>query len=88
MAPHTQQEPRQEERQPTQSSPASSSPTVNQRMGFGVISLVFIVMAANIMAYLSPSFGPIGSGIGLAAICAAVLGLNIAFNLDMFRPRR
>jgi hypothetical protein len=57
-------------------------------MGFGVISLVFIVVAANIMAYLSPSFGPTGSAIGLAAICAAVLGLNIAFNLDMFRPRR
>ncbi len=67
---------------------ARSGPTVNQRMGLAVISLAFLVFMINIMASLSSSFGPIGSAIGLAAVCLTVLGINIAFNMDVFRSRQ
>lgn len=70
------------------SSPVPSGPTVNQRMGLVIISLAFLVFLVNIMASLSSAFGPVGSAIGLAAVCLTVLGLNIAFNLDVFRSRQ
>lgn len=68
--------------------PAPAGASVNQRLGLAVISLVFLVFLANIMAALSSSFGPTGSKIGFAAGCLAVLGINVVFNLDAVRPRR
>lgn len=59
-----------------------------QRMGLAVLSLFFLVFLVNIMAALAPAFGPIGSAIGLAAICLVILGINVVFNLDLMRPHR
>ncbi len=56
-------------------------------MGLAVISLAFLVLLVNIMAYLAKSFGPTGTAIGLVAVCLVVLGINVAFNLDVFRAR-
>jgi hypothetical protein len=65
--------------------PVSSHPTVNQRLALAFVSLAFLVFLVNIMGYLSSSFGQVGSTIGLVTICLTVLGINVAFNLDVFR---
>lgn len=62
--------------------------TPMQRMGIAALSLFFLVFLVNIMAALAPSFGELGSAIGFAAICLVILGINIAFNLDLLRSRR
>lgn len=71
-----------------ESGSAPSRPSVNQRLGLAVISLVFLVFLVNIMAALSSSFGPTGSTIGFAAGCLTVLGINVAFNLDVLGRRQ
>jgi hypothetical protein len=57
------------------------------RMGLAVISLAFLIFLINIVAYLSATFGQIGSAIVVAAVCLTVLGVNVAFNLDLLRSR-
>jgi hypothetical protein len=92
MTPPTSQDeqPQRSQQQPTpgSGSVSSSGPSVNQRLGLAVISLVFLVFLANIMAALSSSFGSTGSTIGFAAGCLAVLGINVVFNLEAVRSRQ
>jgi hypothetical protein len=83
---HEQPQQNQEKTAPT-GNQETGGPTVNQRLGLAIISLVFLVFMANIMATLSSSFGATGSAIGLAAVCLTVLGINIVFNLDALRAR-
>ncbi len=62
--------------------------TPMQRMGVIVLSLFFLIFLVNIMSALAPSFGALGSAIVIAAICVLILGVNVAFNLDLLRSRR
>ncbi|HEU0025953.1 MAG TPA: hypothetical protein VFQ25_02460 [Ktedonobacterales bacterium] len=59
--------------------------SVGYRMGLAVISIVFLIVLINIVAYLSDAFGQIGSAIVVAAVCLTILGVNVAFNLDLLR---
>lgn len=56
-------------------------------MGLAVISMAFLIVLVNIVAYLSAAFGQVGSAIVIAAVCLTILGVNVAFNLDLFRSR-
>lgn len=58
------------------------------RMGLAVISIAFLIFLINIVANLSGAFGQIGSAIVIAAVCLTILGVNVAFNLDLLRPRQ
>ncbi|HEX8733492.1 MAG TPA: hypothetical protein VF725_15690 [Ktedonobacterales bacterium] len=68
--------------------PQALHATPMQRMGVIALSLFFLIFLVNIMAALAPTFGALGSAIGLAAVCALILGINIAFNFDLLRSRR
>ncbi len=57
------------------------------RMGLAVISIAFLIFLINIVANLSAAFGQIGSAIVIAAVCLTILGVNVAFNLDLLRSR-
>ena len=57
------------------------------RMGLAVVSMVFLIFLINIVANLSAAFGQIGGAIVVAAVCLAILGVNVAFNLDLLRSR-
>ena len=61
--------------------------SIGNRMGLAVISMAFLIFLVNIIAYLSASFGQVGSAIVIAAVCLTILGINVAFNLDLLRPR-
>lgn len=61
--------------------------SVGNRMGLAVISMVFLIFLVNIVAYLSASFGQVGGAIVIAAVSLTILGVNVAFNLDLLRPR-
>lgn len=52
-----------------------------------MISLAFMVALVNIVAYLSASFGQMGSAIVFAAVCLTIIGVNVAFNFDLLRRR-
>lgn len=78
---------RSQQRSLPESASAPSGPSVNQRLGLAVISFVFLVFLVNIMAALSPSFGPTGSTIGFVAGCLTVLGINVVFNLEVLGRR-
>lgn len=68
--------------------PPALHATPMQRMGVVALSLFFLIFLVNIMAALAPTFGALGSAIGLAAVCLLILGINVAFNLDLLRSRR
>lgn len=71
-----------------QSSPSSRARTsIGNRMGLAVISMAFLIFLINIVAYLSAAFGQVGSAIVIAAVCLTILGINVAFNLDLLRSR-
>ncbi len=57
------------------------------RMGLAVISIAFLIVLVNIVANLSAAFGQTGSAIVIAAVCLTILGVNVAFNLDLLRSR-
>jgi hypothetical protein len=57
------------------------------RMGLAVLSMVFLIFLINIVAYLSAAFGQIGGAIVIAAVCLTIVGVNVAFNLDLLRSR-
>ncbi len=67
-------------------SPRRGASTAN-RMGLAVISIVSLIFLINIVAYLSGAFGQIGGAIVVAAACLTILGINVAFNFDLIRPR-
>lgn len=55
------------------------------RIGLAVISMAFLIFLINIVAYLSDAFGQIGSAMVITAVCLTILGVNVAFNLDLLR---
>lgn len=70
----------------TVAAPRSRASTAS-RMGLAVISMAFLIVLVNIVAYLNDAFGQIGSAIVIAAMCLTILGVNVAFNLDLLRHR-
>lgn len=68
--------------------PQPAHPTPNQRFGLAVLSFLFLVFAANIMAALAPAFSPIGAAIAFSALCLVVLGVNVVYNLEALRDRQ
>jgi hypothetical protein len=65
----------------------TQSATPMQRMGLAVLSLMALAFLVNVMSALASAFGAIGSVIELAAICLVIVGINVAFNLDLLVPR-
>ncbi len=72
-------------------SQSATSPRVKasmaNRLGLAIISIAFLIFLVNIVAYLSASFGQVGSAIVIAAVCLTILGVNVAFNLYLLRSR-
>ncbi|HEX8982045.1 MAG TPA: hypothetical protein VF792_04700 [Ktedonobacterales bacterium] len=73
---------------PSTGEPPVTHATPMQRMGVVALSLFFLIFLVNIMSALAPAFGALGSAIVIAAICLLILGVNVAFNLDLLRSRR
>lgn len=73
--------------QPQSAAPSHIEPRAGYRMGLAMISLAFMVALVNIVAYLSASFGQMGSAIVFAAVCLTIIGVNVAFNFDLLRRR-